>query len=41
MKHLKMIQNREDGEQDFYLGWDDYVQGFGALHHEFWMGLYK
>merc|ERR1712183_156520 len=34
-----IIQNRENGEQDFYLGWDDYVQGFGALHQEFWMGL--
>ena len=36
-----MIQNRENGEEDFNLNWESYVQGFGKLEGEFWMGLYK
>jgi len=34
-----VVQNRENGVQDFYLGWDSYVEGFGNLDQDFWMGL--
>ena len=36
-----MIQRRKDGSQDFYLGWKDYVRGFGNLRNEFFLGLDK
>ncbi|XP_016956553.1 ryncolin-1 [Drosophila biarmipes] len=32
---------RNDGSQDFYLGWEDYQKGFGDLDNEFFMGLDK
>ncbi|XP_077976774.1 ryncolin-1-like [Styela clava] len=28
-----------DGSEDFYRGWDDYVNGFGNTIGEFWFGL--
>ena len=34
-----MIQNRENGVQDFYQNFEAYVEGFGKLEGEFWMGL--
>jgi len=34
-----LVQNRENGEQDFYQDFDSYVDGFGNLEGEFWMGL--
>jgi len=34
-----MIQNRENGAQDFYQNFESYVEGFGKLDGEFWMGL--
>jgi len=34
-----VIQNRENGAQDFYQKFDSYVDGFGNLEQEFWMGL--
>ncbi|XP_067940383.1 angiopoietin-related protein 2-like [Watersipora subatra] len=34
-----VIQRRLDGSVDFYRGWDEYVEGFGATKGEYWMGL--
>jgi len=33
-----VFQNRESAS-DFYLPWNDYVQGFGDKKHNFWLGL--
>ena len=38
LKIFKLVQNRENGEQDFYQDFDAYVDGFGNLEGEFWMG---
>ncbi|XP_063915259.1 fibrinogen C domain-containing protein 1-like [Zophobas morio] len=36
-----VILNRFDGCLDFYLGWQNYKNGFGNLAGEFWLGLEK
>ncbi|XP_008938841.1 PREDICTED: angiopoietin-related protein 3 [Merops nubicus] len=36
-----VIQNRVDGSLDFNQTWDAYINGFGDLNGEFWLGLNK
>ncbi|XP_069102193.1 angiopoietin-related protein 7-like [Argopecten irradians] len=33
-----VIQNRENGQENFYRGWQDYKNGFGDLNGNFWLG---
>ncbi|XP_033756204.1 angiopoietin-related protein 7-like [Pecten maximus] len=34
-----VIQNRQDGEVNFYRNWAEYKNGFGDLNGNFWVGL--
>jgi len=34
-----VFQNRYNGKQDFFKDWESYVQGFGKIEEEFWLGL--
>ncbi|XP_033725133.1 angiopoietin-related protein 7-like [Pecten maximus] len=33
-----VIQNRQNGDVDFYIPWNDYRNGFGNLQGNFWLG---
>ncbi|XP_045157019.2 tenascin-R-like [Mercenaria mercenaria] len=34
-----VIQRRQDGQEDFYRTWDEYMAGFGNATGEYWLGL--
>lgn len=34
-----VLQRRLDGSVDFYLYWQDFVNGFGSVNGEYWIGL--
>ena len=34
-----VIQRRKDANTDFYRTYNDYKQGFGDIHRNFWLGL--
>nr|XP_039260827.1 microfibril-associated glycoprotein 4-like [Styela clava] len=36
---LIVFQRRMDGTEDFYRGWNYYVNGFGEKDKEMWLGL--
>lgn len=40
-KNWIVIQNRFDGDINFFRNWKDYKDGFGNIGGEFWMGLEK
>ena len=34
----QVFQSRFNGKQDFFKDWESYIQGFGKLEEEFWLG---
>jgi len=37
---IQTIQRRFSGDEDFYLDWSDYRNGFGNKSGEYWLGKY-
>jgi hypothetical protein len=35
-----LIMRRFNGDENFFLNWNEYKTGFGNLSSEFWLGIY-